>query len=701
MKKKILAGILSLCMIFSIMPMSVFAETGTNVAKISETEYSTLKDAIDAVGAGDVVIELIGDATLDYSAREAYGTVETTSVTINGNGKTLTLNQTNNDWSSLGLANADAKLVLNNITIEKTGYGDTNGAWNKHAINIHAAVEMNNVTVNNSVAVKVGAKLINVTINEAGDYYGLWITANGQTVSVNGGTINATNGRGIKIADQYVDNIAKVTLSVDGTKFNTAKKAAVLVTSTEGADITATNVDISNVAADSTNFAWVDEDRMANSDKVTVNGEPTVAEGAVAMIGSTSFKTLAEAVAAVNEGSTVTLLDDVAENITIAESKNFTIDLKGKTLTGSILANAGTTVEIKNGTIINTNSDVSAVETAGKLTLTNVNITSARHAVRVDGDNADVTIDGGIYKVSGTAGMTTHAVNVGNSTGCTAKATIKNGVFIGPKDTPSESGSAINIQAGSTVTIENGDFSGGKNNSSSLTGTLKVDGTLNVYGGKYDVDPTNYVVTGYHVCTEDSSSYVVHKVNSVDVVPATCKVTGTAAHYKCEAGKLYSDAKGTQEITDPTTLVIAVVPHTSKDVAAVAPTCTETGLTAGTACSVCGDVLTAQQTVAATDHSWGEWTVTTAPSCTEKGVETRVCANDSTHKETRDVAAKGHVWGYNTQYDAAAHWNHCHICGAQGELTAHSDANHDGYCDCGWSMTSAPGRANPNTGVHY
>ena len=41
------------------------------------------------------------------------------------------------------------------------------------------------------------------------------------------------------------------------------------------------------------------------------------------------------------------------------------------------------------------------------------------------------------------------------------------------------------------------------------------------------------------------------------------------------------------------------------------------------------------------EHEWSEWTVTTKPTCTEKGVETRTCSCGET--ETREVAALGHT----------------------------------------------------------
>lgn len=328
------------------------------VAKIGETSYATLAEAIAAVGAGDVVIELLDDVTLDYGAREAYGTAETTSVTINGNGKTLTLNQTNSDWSSFGLA--AGKVAFNNVTIEKTGYGDTSGAWNTHAIIFSSPVEMTNVIVNNSMAVQAGATLNNVTINEANGYYGLWVNGNGQTVTMNGGAINATNGgRGIKVADQYIDAPAQVTLNVTGTAFNTAKKAAVLVSSTAGAKIAASNVDITNVAADNQSMVWVDEDWAANYGAVEVTGATVVQEAVesfpiVVKNGEnvvSYFKTLQDAIDAVQNGETIEFLGDITETLVTIEKASgvaFTIDGKGNSFTGEFEIGIGENINIQN-----------------------------------------------------------------------------------------------------------------------------------------------------------------------------------------------------------------------------------------------------------------------------------------------------------------------------------------------------------------
>ena len=58
-----------------------------------------------------------------------------------------------------------------------------------------------------------------------------------------------------------------------------------------------------------------------------------------------------------------------------------------------------------------------------------------------------------------------------------------------------------------------------------------------------------------------------------------------------------------------------------------APTCTEDGLTDGIRCTdKCGEILQRQARIRATGHSFGDWIITQAPTCTENGVETRTCS---------------------------------------------------------------------------
>ena len=61
-------------------------------------------------------------------------------------------------------------------------------------------------------------------------------------------------------------------------------------------------------------------------------------------------------------------------------------------------------------------------------------------------------------------------------------------------------------------------------------------------------------------------------------------------------------------------------------------------------CSKCLELK--RETVDPIGHDWGEWAVTTPATCSAKGVETRVCANDASHTETRELAIDpdAHEW---------------------------------------------------------
>ena len=74
------------------------------------------------------------------------------------------------------------------------------------------------------------------------------------------------------------------------------------------------------------------------------------------------------------------------------------------------------------------------------------------------------------------------------------------------------------------------------------------------------------------------------------------------------------------------TVIVAALGHTEVIDAAVAATCTQTGLTEGKHCSVCGEVLVAQQEVAALGHSYGEWTLAQAATKDADGYFEKTCS---------------------------------------------------------------------------
>ena len=88
------------------------------------------------------------------------------------------------------------------------------------------------------------------------------------------------------------------------------------------------------------------------------------------------------------------------------------------------------------------------------------------------------------------------------------------------------------------------------------------------------------------------------------------------------------------------------------------PTCTETG-TQVRSCTKCGHTET--RSIAPTLHSYGDWVVTKSATCTEDGVETRTCPKCN-GVETRSIPKSGHTYGDWTVVQEAS-------CTAQGSKT--------------------------------
>ena len=172
-----------------------------------------------------------------------------------------------------------------------------------------------------------------------------------------------------------------------------------------------------------------------------------------------------------------------------------------------------------------------------------------------------------------------------------------------------------------------------------------------------------YTPDGNATCTEDGTktaycTYGCGNYNTVaDVgsatghtygewtttVPATCTETGTKTR-KCI------------NCDDTQTDTIAALGHTEEAVPGTPASCTETGLTAGVKCSVCGEILTAQQEIPATGHGYdGEFVIQTPASCTETGLKVKYCSNNCGEiVEQEVISATGHTASgeWVTEFDA-------------------------------------------------
>ena len=150
-----------------------------------------------------------------------------------------------------------------------------------------------------------------------------------------------------------------------------------------------------------------------------------------------------------------------------------------------------------------------------------------------------------------------------------------------------------------------------------------------------------------------------HKYEKVTTVP-TCTEQGYST-FTCKCGHTYVDnyvkATGHKAVTDK----------------AVAATCTKTGLTAGSHCSVCGVTIKAQEIVPATGHSWDKGTVTKPATEETEGVMTYKCTSCGEIK-TATIPVLGHVHKYEAEVTEAT-------CTENGFSTY--------TCACGDSYTDA------------
>lgn len=168
-----------------------------------------------------------------------------------------------------------------------------------------------------------------------------------------------------------------------------------------------------------------------------------------------------------------------------------------------------------------------------------------------------------------------------------------------------------------------------------------------------------------------------HDYKDVAEVPATCLAEGTAATQQCKrcgytvpAQSLPIDPNNHANIVKDVAVaptctetgltegshcgdcnkiliaqeVVSSTNHTEVIDPAVAATCTETGLTEGSHCSVCNKILVAQKTVSALNHSFTNYISNDDATCTEDGTKTAKCDRcDVTDTQSDEGSAKGHT----------------------------------------------------------
>ena len=349
--------------------------------------YESLPAALNAAQNGDTVT-LLSDVDLG----ETYVTINK-NITFDLGGKTLSSSKT---WSSDGvLLVKDATVTVKNGTVNATGSG--NCAIRAYRSGASMTLEDVTATVtSDKSSVMVGD--FGSAVIKSGDYQGLYVGAKSQ-VTLEGGTFRP-----------YMDNITNKNVKSIFWKVNETTDA--------------TSRDCMELLGNG--CVYVDE----NGNQVRTGGgfntvvtvqQGTAIDAPVAKIGDVKYASLSKAINAVQNGGTITLLDDLdlgnGAVLQVGSSKkNFTIDLDSHTLSADgaclIMLHNGSQLTLKNGTLdgsrctsyngvlyISSNSDP-------KLTLENVTAKSRsvadslnvqRSVPLVYVTNGTVVFDGGTY----------------------------------------------------------------------------------------------------------------------------------------------------------------------------------------------------------------------------------------------------------------------------------------------------------------
>ena len=288
--------------------------------------YTTLPAALNAAQDGDTVT-LLSDVDLG----ETYVTIDK-SITFDLGDKTLSSSKA---WLSYGvLLVKDATVTVKNGKVKATGIG----SCAIRAYRSGASMTLEDVTAtvtSDKSSVTVGD--FGSAVIKSGDYQGLYVGAKSQ-VTLEGGTFRP-----------YMDNITNENVKSIFWKVNETTDA--------------TSRDCMELLGDG--CVYVDENRTQVRTGGGFNTVVTVQQGTaidapVAKIGNVEYASLSKAINAVQNGGTITLLDDLdlgsGAVLQVGSSKkDFTIDLDNHTLSADgdclIMLHNGSQLTLKNGTL--------------------------------------------------------------------------------------------------------------------------------------------------------------------------------------------------------------------------------------------------------------------------------------------------------------------------------------------------------------
>mgnify|MGYP004472359915 CR=1 FL=1 len=396
MKRKLCSVLLALCMVLTLLPVSAMAEGGT------ASDGDALKKLFSDVKAGEassgnVTVTLDKDYNLtDYSwtSLTVDGYHGAGIVTVEGNGHTITgLNAPLFAGGFAGTSGIVIKnLTLTGVKIEDSANSQGIGAFINN-VDSMPKIELDNChlidsTITSTGGARVGGLIgwtsgYNKTDDGPVDTYIMVknCSVKNTAITANGSVGGIIGHAGCNPATFHTFNSNAVTNCTLNSTDNGGWRVGVVVGTANVGEISIANTTESNNTLTQTGktFPEGQSDLYGRfvpntTGKLIIDGVPVFNSDIVAAIGSTGYKTLAEAVAAA-DNATVTLLKDVTANVTIPAGKTITLDLNGHKLTnasGHTITNNGNLTVTGNGTVDNiTNGKGALVNKVGAIATLN------------------------------------------------------------------------------------------------------------------------------------------------------------------------------------------------------------------------------------------------------------------------------------------------------------------------------------------
>ena len=216
------------------------------------------------------------------------------------------------------------------------------------------------------------------------------------------------------------------------------------------------------------------------------------AYGKVAKIDDTYYATLAEALAAADEGETIVIIDDVILTETLVNDKTVILDLNGKTISMNDASGATAALIKNNGTLTITDN---SAEKNGKITFNTTTPSAANsYASNTISNYGTITIEAGTIENT-SLGSACYALD--NYAGSTA--TINGGKFVAEKTTVRIFNWTNGDAAKATLNINGGEILSKDGYGVNVNAGNAPAIELNITGGTITTEDTDYALAVYIV----------------------------------------------------------------------------------------------------------------------------------------------------------------------------------------------------------